>query len=94
MVILGITDSFTSRAAIVIDDCVVAALNEERLDLNKMSWGFPNLSIAEVMRIAKAEPSDLDSLTVAMANLFWRPQTLPYVGYFREKKVGIHDTFV
>ena len=94
MIILGITDSFTSGAAISIDGKIVAAVNEERLDRNKMSMGFPALSIAEVMRIAGIKPKDIDQVAVATANLFWRPESVPYTDYFRAKKGGFRDTFL
>ena len=94
MIVLGITDSFTSGAAIVIDGKVVAAVNEERLDRNKMSMGFPNLSIREVMSIAGIQPEDVDQIAVATSNLFWRPNAVPYTDYFRSKKGGLRDTFL
>jgi carbamoyltransferase len=94
MIVLGITDSFTSGVALVIDGRLVAAVSEERLDRNKMSMGFPNRSIAEVMRLAGVRPQDIDHVAVASANLFWRPETVPYTDYFREKKGGFRDTFL
>ncbi len=94
MIILGITDSFTSGAAISIDGKVVAAVNEERLDRNKMSMGFPNRSIGEVMRIAGVDPSQIDRVAVATTNLFWRPDAEPYNDYFRESKGGMRDRFL
>ncbi len=94
MIILGITDSFNSGAAISIDGRVVAAVNEERLDRNKMSMGFPNLSIAEVMRIANVKAGDIDKVAVATSNLFWRPNAVPYTDYFRMKKGSFRDTFL
>lgn len=94
MVILGITDSFTSGAAIVVDGCVVAAVNEERLDRNKMSMGFPRLSIAEVIRLAGIKPDDIDRVAVATVNLFWRENTEPYRDYFRESKPGFRNQFL
>ena len=94
MINLGITDSFTSGAAISIDGRIVAAVNEERLDRNKMSMGFPNLSITEVMRIAGVQASDIDQVAVATNHLFWRPEAVPYFDYFRDKKGGFRDTFL
>ena len=94
MIILGITDSFTSGAAISINGRIVAAVNEERLDRNKMSMGFPNLSIDEVIRIAGIKASDIDEVAVATSNLFWRPTSVPYTDYFRDKKGGFRDTFL
>lgn len=94
MIILGITDSFTSGAAISVDGRIVAAVNEERLDRNKMSMGFPNLSIAEVLRIAGVEPRQIDQVAVATSNLFWRPESEPYSDYFRDSKGGMRDAFL
>jgi carbamoyltransferase len=94
MIVLGITDSFTSGAALVVDGRLVAAVNEERLDRNKMSMGFPVLSIAEVLRVAGISPSEVDCVAVATTHLFWRPEAVPYTDYFREKKGGFRDTFL
>lgn len=94
MIVLGITDSFTSGAAIVVDGQLVAAVSEERLDRNKMSMGFPNRSIVEVLRLANVRPHEVAHVAVASSNLFWRPQTVPYSDYFREKKGGLRGTFL
>lgn len=94
MVILGITDSFTSGAAVVIDGKLVAAVNEERLNRNKMCMGFPTLSISEVLRLANVTPADIDAVAVATVNLFWRPETVPYTDYFREEKGSARDYYL
>ena len=94
MIILGITDSFTSGAAVCVDGRIVAAVNEERLDRNKMSMGFPALSIEEVMRVAGIQPDDIDQVAVATSNLFWRPEAEPYLDYFRDDKGGFRDSFL
>ena len=65
MKILGISDHFTSGAAVIIDGRVVAAVNEERLARKKMVMGFPRKSIAEVLRIAGIRPQDLDHVSLA-----------------------------
>ena len=67
MIVLGVTDSVTSGAAIVIDGRIVAAVSEERLDRHKMSMGYPALSIREVMRIAGVGPEEIDQVAVATA---------------------------
>ena len=56
MIVPGIADSSTSGAALVPDGRPVAPVHEERLNRNKLSWGFPQLSIAEVMRVVGASP--------------------------------------
>jgi carbamoyltransferase len=65
MKILGISDHFTSGAAVIIDGRVAAAVNEERLARKKMVMGFPRKSIAEVLRIAGVKPGELDHVAVA-----------------------------
>lgn len=94
MIVLGITDSITSGAAIVIDGRIVAAVSEERLNRQKMSMGFPGLSIAEVMRIAGVGPGDIEQVAVATADLFWRPEAVPFADYFRIARGGFHHTFL
>jgi carbamoyltransferase len=94
MIVLGITDSFTSGAAIVIDGKITAAVSEERLNRNKMCMGFPVMSIAEVIRVAGIKPYEIDSVAVATESLFWRDETIPYTDYFREEKGGIRDFYL
>ncbi|MFO7963734.1 MAG: carbamoyltransferase N-terminal domain-containing protein, partial [Desulfobacterales bacterium] len=94
MIILGITDSFTSGAAIVIDGKVVSAVSEERLNRKKMCMGFPVLSINEVMQIAGIKPNDIDSVAVATEYLFWREEAIPFYDYFRENKGALRDLYL
>ncbi len=94
MVILGIADSITSGACLVVDGRIVAAVNEERLNREKMSMGFPMRSIVEVMRLGGVSAQDIDSVAVATRNLFWRPEAEPFSDYFREKKNDFRDVFL
>jgi carbamoyltransferase len=65
MRILGISDHFTSGAALVEDGRIVAAVNEERLARKKMVMGFPWKSIAAVLQIAGVKAEELDCVAVA-----------------------------
>ena len=94
MIVLGIADSITSGAALTVDGRLVAAVSEERLDRQKMSMGFPQRSIAEVLRIGAVEPAQVDQVAVATARLFWRPEPQPFSDYFRGKKGDFRDTFL
>ena len=87
-VVLGVSDSMTCGAALIVDGRIVAAVNEERLNRKKMCWGFPVLSINEVLRIAGVSPEDVDRVAVAGADLFWRPETVTVEDYFRNSKGG------
>lgn len=94
MIILGITDSITSGAAIVIDGKIVTAINEERLNRSKMSMGFPRLSIEKVFEEAGVTPEEVDIVAVATNHLFWRSECLPYTDYFRENRGEMRDSFL
>lgn len=94
MIVLGISDSITSGAALVVDGEIVAAVNEERLNRKKMSMGFPVLSIREVLGIANLDASDIDVVAIATESLFWRAEAIPFRDYFREKKGDFRDIFL
>ncbi len=65
MLILGITDHLTSGAALIADDVVRVAVNEERLARRKMVMGFPRQSIAACLDIAGVRPQEIDAIAVA-----------------------------
>ncbi len=81
-VILGITDSINSGAALVVDGMILAAVNEERLSRVKMPMGWPRLAVDEVLRIAGVDRNDIDAVAVATKNLYWRPEAMSIDGYF------------
>ncbi len=94
MIVLGICDSMTSGAAIVADGKVLAAVNEERLNRQKMAMGFPLHSIEEVLKITSLEMKDIDHVVVATNNLFWRPEAVKYEDYFRKPKGSVRDIYL
>ncbi len=65
MKILGIHDSHDCGAAVIEDGKIIAAVNEERINREKMCWGFPKQSIQAVLKIAKIEAKDIDIVAVA-----------------------------
>ncbi len=67
MKILGVHYSHDSGAAIIEDGKILAAVNEERLTRKKLYWGFPELSLREVFRLAHCKPGDIEH--VAFANI-------------------------
>lgn len=74
--ILGLnTDHGDSSAALVGEDGVLAAIAEERINRKKHCADFPALAVAEVLRIAGADISDVTDIAVARdpkANLPWK----------------------
>jgi carbamoyltransferase len=62
MKILGIHDGHNAAAALVIDGNVVAAVQEERLRLEKNWSGFPVQSVETVLKMAGLTPDKIDLL--------------------------------
>ncbi|OFX13827.1 MAG: hypothetical protein A2Z18_02390, partial [Armatimonadetes bacterium RBG_16_58_9] len=86
MVVLGLTDGITCGAALLQDDVILSALNEERLSRLKMAYGFPRESIREVLRIAGVMPTDVDLVTVATVNNYFLNGLRAFDGWFQEDK--------
>ena len=63
-VTLGLSYSYDSGAAVIVDGEIVAAINEERLNRIKVYSGFPALSIAECLRIAGLQAADISNVAV------------------------------
>ena len=64
MLILGIAHQHDAGAALIADGRIVAAVNEERLNRLKLYWGWPELAIQEVLRIASISPADIDAVAI------------------------------
>ncbi len=65
MIVLGISDSHNSSAALYEDGRVVAAISEERLRRVKNWTGFPEQAIRECLRIAGRRLEEVDKFAVA-----------------------------
>lgn len=65
MVVLGITAQHDAGAALIVNGRLVSAVNEERMNRQKVYWGWPELSIREVLRIAGIAAADVDVVAVA-----------------------------
>lgn len=63
-IILGLSYSYDSGAAVLIDGRIVAAVNEERMNREKMYAGFPALAIAECLRLAGISAADVSLVAV------------------------------
>jgi carbamoyltransferase len=62
--ILGLSYSYDSGAALLVDGRIVAAVNEERMNREKCYAGFPALAVAECLRIAGLSPGDVGRVAV------------------------------
>lgn len=63
-VVLGVSYSYDSGAALLVDGRIVAAVNEERMNREKCYAGFPALAAAECLRIAGVAPREVDLVAV------------------------------
>ncbi|QWR77802.1 carbamoyltransferase C-terminal domain-containing protein [Candidatus Magnetomonas plexicatena] len=63
MYILGIWDGHDAGAAILKDNKVLTAINEERLSRRKLEAGFPALSIKACLNALNLEPRDIDCIS-------------------------------
>ena len=91
MIVLGISDSITSGATLIADGTILAAVSEERLNRQKMAMGFPQKSIAEVLKIAALDMQDVDHIAVATNSLFWQPEARKIEDYFRDSRGVMRD---
>lgn len=63
-IILGLSYSYDSGAALLIDGRIVAAVNEERMNREKMYAGFPALAIGECLRLAGVGAAEISLVAV------------------------------
>jgi carbamoyltransferase len=90
MKVLGLYDWHNAGASLVEDGRLIAAIEEERLSRNKIEFGFPYRSIAEVMRITGTEWGEIDAVAVAglrdpIPFARWRPGTFKF-----QRKMGLY----
>jgi len=71
--VLGINDGHDSGAALIQNGRVLAALQEERPRNIKHYAGVPEISIREVFRIAKIQPSEVDLIAIVSLNRVYAP---------------------
>lgn len=82
MRILGISDSSVCGGAAIYDHGRVTwAIDEERLNRQKMSTGFPALSIEAVLTGAGLTPRDFDAVWVADQHNYYQPQSVRWRGW-------------
>ena len=93
MKILGITDGISSGAAIVEDNQILSAVNEERLCRKKMAIGFPRESIKKVFELTRLRPSDIDAVAIATENVHFYEKVSAWDGWFEAKKGLVRQLF-
>jgi carbamoyltransferase len=69
VIVLGIWDGHDSGAALIADDTIVAAVNEERLSRRKLEVRFPAESIAACLRIAAIPAKAVDIVAASTSDV-------------------------
>lgn len=69
MYILGIWDGHDSGAALIEDNKIIAAVNEERLTRRKLEIEFPYLSILKCLEIAEIEGKDIKEVSYSTTDI-------------------------
>lgn len=64
-VILGVWDGHDAGAALLRDDEILAAVNEERFTRRKLEVSFPSHSIRACLKIARIHPEEVDAVAAA-----------------------------
>ena len=99
MYILGIWDGHDSGAAVIKDNRIVAAINEERLTRRKLEIRFPARSVMECLRYCNLQPGDIKQVAVStfdvsktMARIFPSTKEEYYLIRRRKKAPGLMST--
>ncbi|MCB9463816.1 MAG: carbamoyltransferase [Candidatus Eisenbacteria bacterium] len=82
MKVLGISDSSVcGGASVSVDGHVLASINEERLDRQKLSTGFPRRAIQRVMEVAGLDFEELDKVQVSDRHNYFKPKSSYWEGW-------------
>ncbi|MEO7136035.1 MAG: carbamoyltransferase C-terminal domain-containing protein [Vicinamibacterales bacterium] len=68
MVVLGLWDGHDAGAALMIDNQLVAAVNEERFTRRKLEVHFPTQSIAECLRLGGVAAGDVTTVAASTSD--------------------------
>jgi carbamoyltransferase len=97
--ILGIWDGHDSGAAVIKDNRILAAINEERLTRRKLEIRFPARSVMECLRYLNLQAGDIKQVAVStfdfsktMARIFPSTKEEYYLIRRRKKAPGLMST--
>jgi carbamoyltransferase len=94
MKILGIADGLTSGSALLENEKILYAINEERLIRAKMATGFPRESICRVLADTRTKPEDIDAIAIAMVNDYFREKAVPFDGWFLGNQAPLKEALL
>ncbi|MBS13308.1 MAG: hypothetical protein CME19_17100 [Gemmatimonadetes bacterium] len=69
MIVIGIHDGKDAGVALIEDGVIVYAANEERFSRNKLHFGFPFLSLQNLMSHTGIDPRDIDRVCVGFQSM-------------------------
>ena len=82
MIVLGLSDSSVCGGATIRKDGrIIASINEERLDRQKLSTGFPALAMKTVLEMGGLSIADVDRVHVADVHNYFKPQSTYWEGW-------------
>jgi carbamoyltransferase len=82
VIVLGLSDSSVCGGATVrADGQIIASINEERLDRQKLSTGFPALALNAVLDMGDLSINDVDRVHVADVHNYFKPQSTYWDGW-------------
>ena len=77
MKILGVSNTFDSGAALIVEGEIVGAVNEERFTRTKLDRSFPRYSIEYLLQSPEIAIQDIDTVAVGCWNGIDQKETLP-----------------
>jgi len=75
--ILGVSNTFDSGAALIVEGEIVGAVNEERFTRTKLDRSFPRYSIEYLLQSPEIAIQDIDTVAVGCWNGIDQKETLP-----------------
>ena len=84
MKILGIHGVLDGGAALIEDNKVITAINEERLNRLKLTKGFPAKSIEKIFEINNISAKDIDFVAVVGRRGCLYPITKPFIEWLKD----------
>jgi carbamoyltransferase len=82
LIVLGLSDSSVCGGATLRKDGqLIASINEERLDRQKLSTGFPALALKTVLDMGGLSINEVDRVHVADVHNYFKPQSTYWEGW-------------
>jgi carbamoyltransferase len=94
MKILGLSDGMTGGTALIENGQIIYAVHEERLTRAKMATGFPKESIDRTLSDTHAKVEEIDAISVATVNEFYREEAIAYDGWLLREQAPLKEVLL